>query len=529
MSKLGPMSIGLRGLILSFVLLAVLATLCNSLFVAWGVQRDALVHSALEANRAYAFKVASSITAFLESVHERMGFSSQRLGRDFSNARLLREEALRLQAQDTELNTVLIVDANGTLLQDWPEVPAMRGTRIQSEDIRQALAEQRPLVSHAYTNQAGQLVVAISQPIFSPTGQFLGVVAGSVFIQQRSVLHTLIGNHYHQDGTIAFVADEHRRLLYHTDIGKVGERLTSSPTVDAALRGESGAMEAINYQGVPVLAGYAQVAAAHWTVVSQLPREQALAPLGKLMRDMLIKIIPAGVLGLLLILLGTLLITRPLRQLANSATQLSAPQTTAQLQAINAWYAEAAAIRAALLGGVQLLQQKLGRLKRDAQNDPLTGLANRRAMNEALETLDRDARHYAALALDIDRFKRVNDTYGHDVGDLALKQVALIIEQNAREGDLACRAGGEEFALLLPDTGLEQAGEIAERIRQSIASTPIEPVGTLTISIGVACRSEQTQTSEAIIKCADQLLYRAKQEGRNRVVVQALTSPHTAC
>ncbi|MFK8331766.1 diguanylate cyclase [Pseudomonas sp. BJa5] len=521
MSKLGPMSIGLRGLILSFVLLAVLATLCNSLFVAWGVQRDALVHSALEANRAYAFKVASSITAFLTSVHERMSFSSQRLGRDFSNAQLLKDEAMRLQAQDTELNTVLIVDANGRVVQNWPEVPAMLGTRIQSEEIQQALAEQRPLVSHAYTTLTGQMVVAISQPIFSPSGQFLGVIAGSVFIQQRSVLHTLIGNHYHQDGTVAFVADEHRRLLYHTDITKVGELLTSSPTIDAALRGESGAMEAINYQGIPVLAGYAQVADANWTVVSQLPRELALAPLGKLMRDMLVKIIPAGVLGLLLILLGTMLITRPLRQLANSATQLSAPETTGQLQAINAWYAEAAAIRAALLDGVQLLQQKLGRLKRDAQNDPLTGLANRRAMNKALETLDQEGRHYAALALDIDRFKRVNDTFGHDIGDLVLKQMAAIIQQNSREDDLACRAGGEEFVLLLPDTSLERAGEIAERIRQSIASTPIEPAGTLTISIGVACRSEQTPTPEAILKCADELLYRAKQEGRNRVVVQA--------
>ena len=513
-----PSSIGLRGLILIFVLVAVTATLCNSLVVAYGVQRDALVHSALQANRAYAFKVASSIDGFLRSVQERLKYSSQVLGGDFANPQLLKAEANRLQAQDSELDTVVIVDAAGRILQTDPKLPEM-GQAIASQELKRALAARRPLVSHADFGPRGKLIVLVSQPIFAADGQYLGIVVGSIALEKRGVMLDLIGAHQ-LDGTFAFVADDNRRLLYHPDHRRIGEVLSTSATVDAALRGEQGEMQAINYLDVPMLAGYAPVVLADWAVVAQQPRADALAPLGKLTRDMLLKIIPAGVFGLLLIWIATLLISRPLRQLARHAQDLSTPEAAEQLKGVNAWYAEAIAIRQALLVGVGLLQQKIGTLSQAADSDALTGLANRRAMDAALLRLDQSEAKYAALALDIDHFKRVNDTHGHDVGDVALKSIAQIIANCSRAGDLACRAGGEEFCLLLPDTDLDTAREIAERIRAMIASTEIAPVGILTISIGVACRGVDAASSTAILKQADERLYLAKQQGRNRVVAR---------
>ncbi|WP_085726284.1 sensor domain-containing diguanylate cyclase [Pseudomonas sp. R37(2017)] len=517
MSRINASWIGLRGLILIFVLLAVLATLCNSLFVAYGVQRDALVHSALEANRAYAFKVASSIDGFLRSVHERLSYSSQLIGREFLDRQLVKAEAIRLQTQDSELDTVLVVDAGGTILQSYPETPEI-GTKISSGELLQALEQQRPMVSHAYM-AGGKLIVFISQPIFSPTGLYLGMIGGAVQLEQRGVMYSLMGEHQ-LGGTFALVADDNRRILYHPEQQRIGESINFSATVDAALRGEHGHMQAINFQGVPMLSGYAQVFDAHWAVIAQQPRDEALAPLHKLMRDMLVKIVPAGAIGLLLILLGAMFITRPLRQLARSALDLSTPESNAQLTHIKAWYVEAAAIRQALLISVQLLQQKIVTLNQAADSDALTGLANRRAMDAALKALDEAGTPYAALALDIDRFKRVNDTFGHDIGDVALRHIAQIIAGCSRTGDLACRAGGEEFCLLLPDTSLESARDIAERIRSLIADTPIEPVGKLTISIGVACQGLDTPDAASILKRADERLYLAKQRGRNRVVAQ---------
>jgi len=166
----------------------------------------------------------------------------------------------------------------------------------------------------------------------------------------------------------------------------------------------------------------------------------------------------------------------------------------------------------------QQLQQKIGTLNAAADTDPLTGLANRRAMNAALQALDSTQQTYSALALDIDHFKRVNDTFGHDAGDLALQKVAQVIRDCTRAGDLACRAGGEEFCLLLPNTALSTAYEVAERIRTTLSGISLPQVGTVTISIGGACRDAATPDAPAILKRADQRLYLAKQNGRNRVV-----------
>ncbi|MBD9579277.1 GGDEF domain-containing protein [Pseudomonas sp. PDM23] len=508
----------LRMLILVFVLLAALATLGNSLVVAYNVQRTALIHSTLEANRAYAAKVASSIREFLGSARRNLAYSSGILANHFDEPPILHAEAMRLQAQDAFFNSIIIVDASGKVLQAYPDSLQIVGTTLRSEAVKEALSLKQPKISQAYESIAGNLVVLISQPITSPSGEYLGLVGGSVYILKPSVLHSIIGSHFQQEGTFAFVADANHRLLHHPVRERVGEVVNHSSTIEAALRGESGSMEVLNYQGVPMLAGYAQVPEANWAVVAQQPRDLSLSPLNLLMKDMLLGLIPASLLGVLAIWVGTLLITRPLRQLALSAEQLSNPETPRELQGIKTWYREAAAIRKALLTGVGLMQQKLGQLSQEAQSDALTGLANRRALGVALDALEQSGVAYSVLAVDIDHFKRVNDTWGHDAGDEALRRIAAVLRDSSRAGDLACRAGGEEFVLLLPQTSLETATGIAERIRETVALTQIPQVGLVTLSIGVADLGALAVTPEAVLKLADQRLYSAKQSGRNRVV-----------
>lgn len=510
--------LNLRSLMLAFALFSALATLANSLAVAYGVQRDALIHATLEANHAYAAKVASSIGAFIKSAHAHLHYSALQLAEDYTNPHLMHAEAKRLQAQDNAFNTVVITDAGGTVLHSHPDNLLAEGSKLDSEEMQRAVALRRPLVSHAYPSANGNLMVFISQPIFAADGAFLGVLGGAVYIQKDSALSTVVSNHFHHDGTFAFVADKHRRLLHHPDANRIGEVLDSSATVDAALHGESGTLEANNSQGVPMLAGYAPVANADWAVVAQQPRGIALSTLGRLMRDMFVDLLPASVIGLLLLWFGARWITRPLQQLADNATHLSQPQTIDELGRIKAWYKEPAAIRQALIDSVSLIHRKIGRLNEQAQSDPMTGLANRRAMDAALAVLDQSQQAYSALELDIDFFKRVNDTYGHDAGDVALKQVAEIIARHSRTGDLACRAGGEEFVLLLPDTDVTAACAIAERIRASIEATAVTGVGHITLSIGVGCRGPQANSAAEVLKQADENLYRAKQGGRNRVV-----------
>ncbi|HWD33049.1 MAG TPA: sensor domain-containing diguanylate cyclase [Pseudomonas sp.] len=510
--------IDLRGLIFFVVLLSVLATLANGLIVAYRIQRDALIHSALEANSAYAAKVASSIDDFLTAAQSRLKYSADVLSSDWGNPAVLRAEARRLQAQDADFNSIVIVDDKGKVLQAYPDTLQIVGSTVRPDGLQSVLAQQRPLVSTAYLSVAGNLVVAISQPIFNASGKFLGAIGGSVYLLKQSALHSVISNHFHQEGTLALVVDGNRRLLYHPDHKRIGEALEGSEAVAAAFQGNMGSIQVTTGTGSSMLTGYAPVPQASWAVVVQLPAQRALSTLGQLLKEVFEGMIPAGIVGLGLIFAATALIARPLRQLSAIAQQLAAAETTTQLQRVNAWYREASAIRRAMLTGVQLLQQKLGRLTQEAQSDPLTGLANRRAMTAVLDLLDQAEQHYSVLSLDIDHFKRINDTFGHDAGDNALKFIAEILKRNSRTGDLACRSGGEEFTLVLPDTPLEVAIVIAERIRESIAASEAPVVGKLTLSIGVACRCAESPTPEAVLKVADERLYRAKTEGRNRVV-----------
>lgn len=164
-----------------------------------------------------------------------------------------------------------------------------------------------------------------------------------------------------------------------------------------------------------------------------------------------------------------------------------------------------------------------------AVTDGLTGLHNRRYMEIHLATLVCDAvrtgRELSVLITDIDHFKTVNDTYGHDVGDFVLKSVAERLRRNTRGADLACRMGGEEFLLIMPDTSLSGAYQIGERIRTRIASEAFQTAqGTrirVTSSVGIATLDGENDTPESILKRADNALYAAKRRGRNRIASTA--------
>ena len=143
-------------------------------------------------------------------------------------------------------------------------------------------------------------------------------------------------------------------------------------------------------------------------------------------------------------------------------------------------------------------------------------------MLEKAQSQDRDM---AVMLIDMDFFKSVNDTHGHDTGDAVLREFADRLRRNIRGVDLACRFGGEEFVVLMPDTDWRQAQGVAERVRQAVAekvfaTSNARPL-TLTVSVGLALNESDLETPEMMLKRADVALYRAKREGRNRVVFDA--------
>ncbi|MCX7252484.1 MAG: diguanylate cyclase [Burkholderiales bacterium] len=167
------------------------------------------------------------------------------------------------------------------------------------------------------------------------------------------------------------------------------------------------------------------------------------------------------------------------------------------------------------------LAQANEELHHQARHDALTGLANRMAANERLRSefllMKRSLLPYAVLLLDIDHFKRVNDSLGHDAGDKVLQGVAHLLRASLRESDLLARWGGEEFLVLLPATDMTEACLVAEKLRQGIELAPDLVAGGITLSIGVATAGPEQLSEDDAVRLADLQLYGAKKAGRNRV------------
>ncbi|HEY7774136.1 MAG TPA: GGDEF domain-containing protein [Marinagarivorans sp.] len=174
------------------------------------------------------------------------------------------------------------------------------------------------------------------------------------------------------------------------------------------------------------------------------------------------------------------------------------------------------------------LRARVKKLEQEVHRDELTGLHNRRhfnyAINQELERTRRTGQPTSLILLDIDHFKQVNDLYGHPIGDLAIQHVANAVIHGLRRLDIACRYGGEEYAIILPSTAINTAIAVAGRLRQQIVAVPlILPEGrqlALTASLGVSMVSDASVelSSRSLVMLADKALYQAKSKGRNCVV-----------
>ena len=178
---------------------------------------------------------------------------------------------------------------------------------------------------------------------------------------------------------------------------------------------------------------------------------------------------------------------------------------------------------------IRQLQDNLDAARTESLTDPLTSLGNRKyydqAITKALLLAQKSGMPLALLVSDIDNFKKFNDTFGHLTGDQVLRLVALAVKQNVKPGDLACRYGGEEFAIILPDTTLRAAVSVAEHIRRAVMTKELikrstsENLGRITVSLGVAM-FRPGDTAATLYERADKCLYTAKRSGRNRVICE---------
>ncbi|MBJ7516058.1 MAG: diguanylate cyclase [Stenotrophomonas sp.] len=510
--------LNLGSLILALALLSTVVALANTLLASYRVQRDQLVSSTLEANRVYANKLAETTQNFVLSSQQQLAYAAMLLGRNGMDDRRAQDEASRLQLQTNSFNSVLIVNQTGLVMATSPQTLYLKGDTLRSEGNRIALERRQPMISDPYDSATGKLLVAMSHPVFDAQGAYRGYVSGTIYLRQRSILQSLLGTHYYRDGSYLYVVDRNGRLLYHVDPERVGGYAPGNAVIDAVARGQRGAAQVNNSRGVSMLAGYAPVPATGWGIVAQRPTASTLQPLSQLMSSVIWRAIPLGVLSLLVTWWFARRISLPLWQLARNVQEGDTGRAISDVGGIRAWYFEVAQLKQAVLYSFNALQDRIGTLNRASRTDPLTGLLNRRGLQQALETWKAQGQSFAILALDIDRFKTINDQHGHAVGDQVIGHIAEQMRRYSRDGDVLCRNGGEEFLMLLPTTDADDALLIAERLRQQIATQPLDPVGHVSVSVGVAHFPTFDADAEQALRMADKALYMAKEQGRNRSV-----------
>lgn len=175
----------------------------------------------------------------------------------------------------------------------------------------------------------------------------------------------------------------------------------------------------------------------------------------------------------------------------------------------------------------KILEQLVQDLQKQIITDPLTNLFNRRFLQEYLPRevakAKRVAGSFAVLMIDLDFFKRINDIFGHEAGDIVLKNVAILLKNSIRESDVACRYGGEEFVLVLSEVSTDGAGKKAEGIRKAVMDLALairqKSLGRVSTSIGVAVYPDHGVDMDSLLRAADEALYEAKENGRNCVVM----------
>ncbi|GAA59087.1 GGDEF family protein [Pseudoalteromonas sp. BSi20652] len=511
-------ALNLRLLILLLAFSASLTTFISSFYSTYQVQKEQLMSYTLKSNYAYANKLASATDNFLEAALQQLAYAAKEIENNIDDDAFLQKEVTRLNLQTNSFNSV-IVNKLGVIAVTSPNMPQINGQSISSSGALQALEEKKPLISMPYMSAADNLIIFISNPLFDNKGGYLGYVGGTLYLKERNILSDLLEQHYYEGGSYIYVVDANKQILFHPDSGRIGTIVTNNPVINAVITGQSGQVAVINSKNEEMLAGFAPVKYANWGIVAQRPVKSTLASLDVLIMEVFKKTLPMAIMIFIFIAVFAHFISRPLKQLSTIANTLDEPHSIERLKGIKSWYFESQKLKLAMLHGVNVLQTQIGQLRHDAQTDPLTGIHNRRSLNGLLNQLMLKQTPFAILEIDIDFFKRVNDTFGHDKGDETLKSLTNIIKTLSRKDDIVARIGGEEFVLVLPNEDSESAFKIAERLRKTVETTNMEVVGFITVSIGIATWPKHSNDIDQVYKCADKALYHAKEHGRNQCAV----------
>ena len=512
--------VDLRHLILWMSLFFVLVALGNGLHAAYQVQYDVLLKHNLETNRGYAENLAQVTDSFLSSSAQILEAAALDISESNLDAAATQKELEQLTSVTDVFNTLIALDASGKIFATEPPDALAIGTIMATEHTQRPLnSVESAGISGPVLGPKNRWISVIAQPIFSAKGRYAGLVGGVIHLGNGSALQNALNKYHYDDGSYFYIINAHGVVVYHPDLNLIGTSLTDSETVKAALRGGVGTQRTGDDAVMDEIISFAPIPFANWIVIAQRPTDVVLSPITNLFLQTAYYSLPLFIASLLAIWWSARFIARPLHELADVAANMDNRANFSRIRYIKGWYVEAALIQKGLMHSFSAIGSRIRKLHQEGSTDPLTGVVNRRGLDAAIETMMKNALNVAVVMLDIDHFKAVNDNHGHAVGDEVLKTITALIRDQVRKEDIVARMGGEEFAILLPETSLESAQHFAERLRTSIEQTYMRSAGYVTASLGIASYPMHGCSIHDSLNQADAALYRAKQAGRNRICI----------
>ncbi|WP_102275360.1 sensor domain-containing diguanylate cyclase [Cytobacillus massiliigabonensis] len=506
--------LSIKLLILGLLAFAMFGTYAGSLISSHIVSKNTLEKNYLIENQYYAKKLADTTNMHFRDMFSNLSVEARDIDYKTLDSKIIYKDLYDLLHSTTYFNSTWFVDRNGTVIASVPDIN-VEGTKVDSIGAREALAKKRHTVSDPYVGINGKLVILISVPVFDNIGTYIGFLAGTINLHEDNSLKTILDQHpKHQNNSYVYVVDSKGNIIFHPDIKRINDSVKENIVVQEVMKGNSGSQELVNTKGQTMLAGYAAAEAANgWGIISQTPKNAVMKPTWDLARQISLFMIPFMIFVFVLTIYLLAKIVNPIKDLATYAHQVTKNKPV-PTEKIPEWYFEIRELKRTLLIAIDFYQKKLHFAESESKRDHLTGLYNRRA----LEKLALNSDSYSIILFDIDRFKLINDQYGHLKGDEVIQYIAKLITENTIETDLCFRWGGEEFLIILPDVDLAKALLIAERLRKTLETT-ISPTGNpVTVSIGVGHLPESADNFSELLDMTDQALYKAKQEGRNKVI-----------
>jgi diguanylate cyclase (GGDEF)-like protein len=423
---------------------------------------------------------------------------------------------------------MFVLDTSGVILTDYPLIPQRTGLNISDRDyFIQALKGEFALGRPTLGRASKAPILPMAMPVRDSAGKVRAVLVGISALRSPNFLEALYTTHVGTTGGLVLVSPRDRVFLGASDADIALQPTPPEgkhPQHDQAMKGWRGAGVDVR-QGIEELAAVASVPSSGWFVVARLPTSEAFAPISRLHRFIVNNTVYMVPLFLFAIVLGLRYLLRPLMSAAEHADRMTRDEIPLEPLPI-VRNDEVGHLTQAFNRVLSKLIESRAELQHLAHHDALTGLPNRQLLADrmqlALARAQRNNGRIAVLFLDLDGFKPINDSMGHEAGDLALCEVADRLREAVRHEDTLARVGGDEFVILLSDLG-ENATGVAELVAKKCLEIFRQPFEIreesclLGTSIGIALGNGNCDADKLLI-AADHAMYSAKDSGRGKFI-----------